>query len=170
MDKDENFRKGYLPIHPSQPHSESGLLLRLDNGSTLDKASFQISKYYTVPYTILRNLRNRQRCALSKSFYNLLVNETRAFISWKDLRSDLEAAVSLHPGPVQRIKNLSAESMSANGYGTISSVTRPPTSSRQADSMRPSIMTTYPRHHPPRHSRIVIGQPLWTTTPPRSDN
>ncbi|KAH6880667.1 hypothetical protein B0T10DRAFT_495092 [Thelonectria olida] len=165
LDKSEGFRRGYLPIHPSQPHPESGLLLRLNNGSTLDKAScVKICEYYTVPYSILRNLRNGQRCTLSSTSYKILVNQAKAFISWEHIRNDPEATALLHPGHSR------ARSMPTNGYRTISSITRPPTYSRPADSMRPLITTTHPRYHPSRHSRLVLEQPFWIPAPSRSGN
>ncbi|KAJ2903635.1 hypothetical protein MKZ38_009578 [Zalerion maritima] len=70
------LRQHYLPIEPSRPHPDNGILLRLDElSSQMQRSSYvQIKKQYTIAYIHLRECSQRrpERHVLSKASYRTL--------------------------------------------------------------------------------------------------
>ncbi|KAL2213015.1 hypothetical protein CC79DRAFT_3531 [Sarocladium strictum] len=73
-DKGKRARARHLPIHPSEPHPDTGQILQLQPGHAMDKLSYvKIKPVYLIQTSDLDTFGRLPDIALTQSSYNLLV-------------------------------------------------------------------------------------------------
>ncbi|ROT42647.1 hypothetical protein SODALDRAFT_326806 [Sodiomyces alkalinus F11] len=156
-------RRQFLPIHPSDPHPDSGIFLSLAEGK-MDKRSYiNISDVFRVPFQILRRVRNGTRPRLTSSSYDKLASIRRKY---RYDTSNLVTATTSLPNdmdetPYPELALLNAPLISS--YGTLSGQPSSPLQSwsgRTFQSAEPGPY--YPSSPAFQQPRPLVGQESYT--------